>query len=49
MNYQTLTPDLKSGVSNFSAVSLPINREQSTRLLRQLKFWCECGIREIRI
>ena len=35
---------LKSGVNYSSTVSLPINQEQSTPLLRQIKFWCECGI-----
>ena len=37
---------LKSGVSDFSTVSLPINQEQSTALLRQIKFWYECSIRQ---
>ena len=32
---------LKSNVSYSSAVSLPIDQEESTPLLRQLKFWCE--------
>ena len=36
---------LKTGVSNSSAVTLSINQRQTTSLLRQLKFWCECGIR----
>ena len=31
----------KSGVSYSSLVSLPINQEQSTPFLRQLKVWCE--------
>ena len=35
---------LKSGVSFSSTVSLPIKQENSTPLLRQLNFWCECGI-----
>ena len=37
---------LKSGASKSSAVSLPINQEYSTPLLRQLKFWCECSIND---
>ena len=37
----------KNDASNSSAESLPINREKSTSLLGQLKFWCECGISHI--
>ena len=34
---------VKSGVSNFSAVSLSFNQGYPTPLLRQLMFWCECS------
>ena len=37
---------LRSDVSNFLAVSLSVNRGQLAPLLRQLMFWCECGIRK---
>ena len=37
---------LQSDVSYFSTVSLPMNQEKSTPLLRQLKFWCDCSIRQ---
>ena len=40
---------VKSNVNHSSAVSLPINRKESTLPQKQLKFWCECGIKQYSI